>query len=439
MSRELVADTLDSQTLPPHLSDSDNDVGRAGEQPAHDDPAQAAGKEAVTVRRPLRGWTSAVSTTPKSSVITRVRDGLSSLFKPPAPSSSTARNEASRTLEFQPEKEITLYRPTPQNLDIARRLGAMEKKTDEVEVITEPIVEVPTKPIRWPALTAILQRLGLWRAAAKPAPASAAETIVESNTVFLYSKFQAFYNEIIRFKHRKTEFTAGFSTAVMSDAAALPTDAKGAAEALSKKLLEVLELQGAQAKWMGGEIAARYPDAQFAMAALADETFTLLEWEGQTAWQEHLLEQHLFRTRAAAFDLFKRIDRLLKDAPNTAISRDLARVYLMVLAAGFHGKYRQFGLTRALTEYRQRLYEYIYRDDALLLYAPDRTLIPEIAPRTIAGQAVPRVSSAQRWAAILAFVAVSYVVIAHVAWNRVSADLKDVTGRIVADSTGRSR
>lgn len=408
--------------------------------PAHDEPLHGAGNEAAPTRRPLRGWTSAASPSPKSSVITRVRNGLSSLLKAPsAQASSTAKHEASRTLEFQPEKEITLYRPTPQNLDIARRLGAMEKKTEEVEVVTEPIIEAPTQPIRWRTLTALLQRLRLWRATSRPAAAPAAATIVDGNPVFLYSKFRTFYNEIIRFKHRKSEFTAGFSTAVMSDAAALPTDAQGAAEALSKKLLEVLELQAAEAKWMGGEIAARYPDAQYAMAALADETFTLLEWEGQAAWQDHLLEQHLFRTRAAAYDLFKRIDRLLKDAPNTPVSRDLARVYLMVIAAGFHGKYRQFGLTRALTDYRQRLYEYIYRGDALLLYAPDRTLIPEITIRTVVGQAVSRVSSAQRWAAILAFVAVSYTVIAHVAWSRVSADLKDVTGRIVADSTGRSR
>jgi type IV/VI secretion system ImpK/VasF family protein len=429
-----------STDLPPHLSDSDNDVGRAGQTPAHDETGQVAGNDGAPARRPLRGWTSA-STSSKSSVITRVRNGLSSLLKLPsaAPAASTVKNDASRTLEFQPEKDITLFRPTPQNLDIARRLRAMEKKTDEVQVVTEPIIEAPTKPIRWRALTVLLQRLRLWRATSKPPADPAAATIVESNTVFLYSKFRTFYNEIIRFKHRKTEFTAGFSTAVMSEAAALPTDAQGAAEALSKKLQEVLELQAAEAKWMGGEIAARYPDAQYAMAALADETFTLLEWEGQAAWQDHLLEQHLFHGRAAGYDLFKRIDHLLKEAPNTPVSRDLARVYLMVLAAGFNGKYRQFGLTRALTEYRQRLYEYIYRDDALLLYAPDRVLIPEIATRTVVGQAVSRVSSAQRWAAILAFVAVSYAVMAHVAWNRLSADLKDVTGRIVADSTGRSR
>ncbi|MGH7637502.1 MAG: DotU family type IV/VI secretion system protein [Gemmatimonadaceae bacterium] len=424
------------------MSDSDNDVGRAGELPAHDLAEPAPASDSSQTRRAMRGWVSALGASKESSsVITRVRRGLSTLFKPTPPSSSTSQNESSRTLEFQPVKEITLFRPTPQNLDIAGRLGALERKErrEERSVPTEPIIELPTKPIRWPALATLLQRIRFWREKTAPAAAAGAETVIDGNPVFLYEKFRTFYNEIIRFKHRKTEFTAGFSTAMMSEAAALPTDANGAAEALSKKLIEVLELQGAQAKWMGGEIAARYPDAQFAMAALADETFTHLDWEGQSVWQDHLLEQKLFRSRAAAHDLFKRIDRLLKDAPNTPISRDLARVYLMILAAGFQGKYRAFGLTRALAEYRQRLYEYIYRGDALLLYSPDRTLIPEISTRTVVGHAVSRVSGAQRWAAILAFVVVSYAVIAHVTWNRVSADLKDVTGRIVADSTGSIR
>jgi type VI secretion system protein ImpK len=175
------------------------------------------------------------------------------------------------------------------------------------------------------------------------------------------------------------------------------------------------------------------------MAALADETFTHLEWEGQSAWADHLLEMQLYRTRGAAHELFTRIDRLLKDAPNTPVSRDLARVYMLVLAAGFQGKYRPFKLPRAIADYRRRLYEYIYRDDPMLLYAPDRPIIPEVASRTLEGQAVSRFSSAQRWAAILALVAVGYTVIAHVAWNRLSADLEDVTSRIVVDSAGENR
>ena len=107
---------------------------------------------------------------------------------------------------------------------------------------------------------------------------------------------------------------------------------------------------------------------------------------------------------------------------------------MLVLAAGFQGKYRQFGLTRALAEYRQRLYEYTHHGDALMLYAADRKLFPTAAARTLEGHAVSRFTAAQRWAAILATVVLSYIVISHLAWNRVASDLSDVTGRIVADS-----
>ena len=185
---------------------------------------------------------------------------------------------------------------------------------------------------------------------------------------------------------------------------------------------------------MGGESNARYPDAQYAMAALADEVFSLTEWEGKAAWGEHSLEWQLYRTRGAEFEVFKRIDRLLKDAPNTPVSRDLARVYLLVLAAGFQGKYRPFGLMRPLAEYRQRLYEYVHRGDALMLYAADRKLFPAAAARTLQGHAVSRFTAAQRWTAILATVLVGYLVISHVAWSRVASDLSDVTSRIVTDA-----
>ena len=265
--------------------------------------------------------------------------------------------------------------------------------------------------------------------------ADSAPTVMEGNPVFLYTKFRAFYNEIIRFKHQKTEFAAGFSTAIMSNTQSeTPTDPRSAAETQSRKLLELLELQAAEAKWMGGEINARYPDAQFAMAALADEVFSLTEWEGQAAWGENSLELHLYRTRGAEFELFKRIDRLLKDAPNTPVSRDLARVFLLVLAAGFQGKYRPFGLMRPLAEYRQRLYEYVHRGDALMLYAADRKLFPAAAARTLEGHAVSRFTAAQRWTVILATVVVGYIVISHIAWNRVASDLLDVTSRIVTDT-----
>lgn len=321
------------------------------------------------------------------------------------------------------------FAPAPDFFELSVKTDEFKSATAESEGPTEE-----TKKPSW------LQRLrALWPRNAevpKAPPVAAAATVVEGNPVFLYSKFRAFYNEIIRFKHQKSEFIAGFSTAIM-DSAAGQGEPDDAAEGLSKKLLELLELQAAEAKWMGGEMGKRYPDAQYAMAALADETFTHLEWEGQAAWPNHLLEVQLYRSRSAEVELFRRIDKLLKDAPNSPVARDLARVYLLVLAAGFSGKYRPFGLSRALAEYRQRLYEFIYRGDALLLYAPERRLFPDAASRTLAGQAVSRFTAAQRWAAILAVVIVSYSVVAHVTWSRVSADLKDVTTRIIAgDSSG---
>lgn len=319
----------------------------------------------------------------------------------------------------------------------------LEEDTDEFEVVVAPPpTQVPADvdvdgDTAQVSRKSLLERLAFWRANAQ-AELGALEggsTIVEGSPVFLFSKFRTFYNEIIRSKHQKSEFTAGFSTAIVTDYSAdLSPD--GAAESLSKNLAAMLELQAAEAMWMGGESAERYPDAQYAMAALADELFLYTEWEGQGAWQKNLIEVRLFKTHAADVELFKRIDRLLKDQSDSPAARDLARVYLFVIAAGFRGKYRQFGLTRALAEYRQRLYEYIHEGgDALMIYAAGRRIFPEAAERTLEGEAISRFTAAQRWAAILVFLVVSYTVIAHLAWSRVSADLKDVTDRIIAGST----
>jgi type IV/VI secretion system ImpK/VasF family protein len=347
--------------------------------------------------------------------------------------------ESRDTMEVQNDFGDTLevVEPEPPASTFDETLE-IEEKTDEFEIVTAPVdTEGPADDMGGDTAQVsretLLERLLFWRKKEKAKIVEGGGTVVEGNPVFLFSKFRAFYNEIIRFKHQKSEFTAGFATAIVTEYSAdLSPDA--AAEALSKKLMEMLELQAAEAKWMGGEAGERYPDAQYAMAALADETFTHMEWEGQAAWPKFLLEVKLYKTRAADVELFRRIDKLLKDKPNSPVARDMARVYLLVIAAGFRGKYRPFGLTRALAEYRQRLYEFVHEGDALMLYAADRKIFPEAASRTLEGHAVSRFTAAQRWAAILIFLVVGYTVLAHFAWNRVSADLKDVTDRIMGST-----
>lgn len=310
----------------------------------------------------------------------------------------------------------------------------VDSKTDEYEAV--PTVAQPSPTSEEPTLELAPARrwreklLGrFFRARASQAsPAGATEGEAPPSAGFLFAKFRAFYNEVIRFQHQKSEFSAGFATAMIADGE--DPGPETAANALSRRLCELLELQAAEAKWMGGEAAERYPDAQYVMAALADEVFTYSEWEGQSVWPKYRLEQRIYRTHAAEVDVFARIDTLLKDAPETAVARDLARVYLLVLAAGFLGKWRPFGLTRAVAEYRRRLYEYIHEGDALMLYASDRRVFPDAVSRTLEGHAVARFSAAQRWAAILAVLATTYFVVAHVAWSNSSSDLRDVTARI---------
>ena len=361
-------------------------------------------------------------------------------FESGVPSTPEIKRDLGETLEMEDPLSSTLE-IVPAPFEPVLDTTELEGDTDEFEVVAAPPPDTtlqipPDEKTAKASRKSLVNSLLFWRGKgeAEGTPA-AAQTLVEGGPAFLFTKFRTFYNEIIRFKHEKTKFTAGFATAMVSEYSAdLSPD--GAADALSKKLVAMLELQAAEAKWMGGESAERYPDAQYAMTALADETFLNLEWEGQSAWQKHLLEPKLFRTRAADVELFRRIDKLLKDQPDSSAARDLARVYLLVLAAGFRGKYRPFGLTRALAEYRQRLYEYIhFGGDALLIYDPQRRIFPEAAQRTLEGEAVSRFTAAQRWAAILIFLVVGYTAIAHVAWSRVSADLKDVTDRIKAGNT----
>lgn len=326
--------------------------------------------------------------------------------------------------------------PAPEEADATFDGGStqdVEVKTDEFEIaaLEGPTDAMDLKKRSWTStFFARLFRRGDTKLETIGADAEEAARV---SSGFLLAKFRAFYNEIIRLQHQKSEFTAGFATAILADMA---TDATpdAAAEALSKRLSELLELQAAEAKWMGGEAGMRYPDAQYAMAALADEIITHSDWEGKAAWPRFSLERKLHRSHDSEVEVFRRIDRLLKEQTDSVVARDLARVYLLVLAAGFKGKWRPFGLTRPLAEYRRRLYEYIYGADPLMLYADDRRVCPDAASRTLEGHAVSRFTALQRWVAIVVFLVVSYTVIAHIAWSRASADLKDVTARI--QSTG---
>jgi len=342
----------------------------------------------------------------------------------------TPKPDDRSTMEVAPVDDRKTAEVTP---DLAAHADEVGRKTDEFELLDMGTLQEPAvSPLE--GKTAEVPKVGLFKKLfSRTKEVTAVEPAVapppSANPTFLVQKFRTFYNEVVVYKNQKAELTAGFATAIVTsyDADLSPEQA---ATSLSQRLQQMLELQLAESSWMGGEIQELYPNAQYAMAVLADEMLTNMEWPGQAAWGRHRLELTVFKTAGSDLELFKRIDKLLKNGPQTIGTRDLARVYLLAIASGFKGKYRPFDLPRALAEYRRRLYEFVYDGDALLLYSEERRIFPEAVSVTVAGRGVKRFSMAQQWAAILVLLLVGYTVVSHLAWKKVSADLKDIAGRV---------
>lgn len=135
------------------------------------------------------------------------------------------------------------------------------------------------------------------------------------------AQLRELYREVLRFKRAVTE------------------EDRPTPRAVWQGLVDLLERQEAAVRSRGGELAvAVYRRAQYVMAALADETFLYLDWEGAAFWRENLLELHLFRTCNSGEEVFRRIDRLLE--ARDPLDAGLARIYLTALALGFRGGLR---------------------------------------------------------------------------------------------------
>ncbi|NOT07089.1 MAG: hypothetical protein HOP28_02675, partial [Gemmatimonadales bacterium] len=107
----------------------------------------------------------------------------------------------------------------------------------------------------------------------------------ENRDAFILPRFREFYAEVIRLKRRVR--SAGAPVAV----AAGERPGEEAANLVEQRLLGLLEQQALDCARLAGEPAAKlYKDAQYVMAALADETFLNLEWDGRGLWSSRLLE-----------------------------------------------------------------------------------------------------------------------------------------------------
>lgn len=249
---------------------------------------------------------------------------------------------------------------------------------------------------------------------------------------FLLAAFRELYHEVI---HQKAVVTGGLS-AIPGVPAASPGEAAGTPETqvhgVRQALLALFERQSAAAARGGGYGSEIYREAQYVMAALADETFLYLDWPGRELWRSNLLESRLFGTHRAGDAVFDRLDAILSGRDPIYI--DLARVYLLALALGFAGRYRG-GDGARLATYRRDLFAFIADRDPEILHGTAH-LFPEAYGSTLDQGEPQRLPNLRRWIAAAVLLVALWLGASHALWREHLRDLEPMVQRILALGKG---
>lgn len=179
---------------------------------------------------------------------------------------------------------------------------------------------------------------------------------------------------------------------------------------------------------MGGEYGVDYyKKAQYVMAALADEVFLNMPWQGRELWKSNLLEYKFFGTHVAGELLFEKIEELLKDRDPALI--EIAAVYLMALALGFRGKFKDKDDAGMLDYYRNQLFTFIFKTNADLT-SETKQLFPETYNYTLDKSEGKRLPYLNRWLAVIVLIAVLFLAGSYAVWDQQTTDLVTIAEEI---------
>ena len=167
-----------------------------------------------------------------------------------------------------------------------------------------------------------------------------------------------------------------------------------------EQLAEALRRQRVSTGRPQGSTLLPLDEAQYVMAATADELFINPDWDGADDWTARPLEVELFGTRRAGEEIFARIDRLVNG--HGPVTTEMAAVYLTALELGFKGQFADADDQPTLDAYEAKLREVIGR-------RPPMTgpLVPECYDSTtLAGPGLRLPGSLMWWSTAVAIVAI---------------------------------
>jgi type IV/VI secretion system ImpK/VasF family protein len=157
----------------------------------------------------------------------------------------------------------------------------------------------------------------------------------------LLRQFDKFYNEIVNIRD-KVE--------------AMPEKNMKEAE---DKALKVLDDYALNLEKFKDEVGIDIVKELFyMMTVFTDEIFISIDWGGNQAWEDNLLEEKFFKSHFAGNKVFENIDSLLNTKAEK--SKRIALIYLLVLALGFKGKFLFNDPDNALLNYRKKLFSALF-------------------------------------------------------------------------------
>ncbi len=264
---------------------------------------------------------------------------------------------------------------------------------------------------------------------------------------FLLKQLHEFYAEVIRQKEQAQLYREGrppsdTAREIQTDAEATfkeaITEAGVSADDLSEqqpthpifiRLLDILERQVAEARRHGGEYGVTfYKEAQYAMAALADECFLHKDWRGKREWIENLLEFKLFGTYVAGERIFSEVETLLKRRDPAYV--EMAAVYFLVLSLGFRGKYRDQDDEGRIENYRRQLFAFIFQKNPDV-NEPTRLLFPEAYTHTLTTGGGEQLPYLKWWLILIGAVLLTTLIVSHGLWVYLTDDLTRIVDAIL--------
>lgn len=238
----------------------------------------------------------------------------------------------------------------------------------------------------------------------------------------LLAQFREFYQELARLKAIAINPLKSVPIMGSEEVREPAVDA----QEMWQKLLTLLERQAARASRSGGAFGFEvYREAQYVMAALADEFFLNENWPGRGSWP--LLETRFFRSSAAGEVVFRKLDLLLLQRDPVYV--DLAAVYFYALSLGFQGKFRGNDPHSQLDHYKRQLFAIIFRENPELLQRGNH-IFPQTYQHTLAEGKAHKLPHPRRWVLLFAGILFVWLVVSHVLWRHVTGPVMEHLDKI---------